>query len=148
MAGLQGAGKSSAIQRLLNTPRLAGALVLESDAIREMLSPLESAPKWRPSSERHVHGVIDNFVRGCLLHGRSVIVDSTNLTVKKRAHWIRIAEQLKARVECVLVDVSVETSIARSSRWIPAAGIRKHFKTFERPSIDEGFDCVVVIKGE
>ena len=134
MVGLPGSGNTTYSERLReqHSPQ---ALILSSDDIRWTMGST-----YKVAAEKYVRGVIENFTRGCMLHGRDVIVDATNLTKRHRADLIWWAQEVGAKIECHYVRCSSKESARRSAKWIPQEDIDKLTGQLEEPTIDEGFD--------
>lgn len=143
MVGLPGSGKSTYAERL-RTSETPKALILSSDDIRWTMNSMDD---YRSAGERYVRGVIENFARGCLLHGRDVIVDATNLTERHRKDALLWAREYDSKAECHYIRCSVRESARRSAKWIPKNDIERLEASFVEPNVNEGFDKLFIIDG-
>ncbi len=90
------------------------------------------------------------LIAAALAQGRSVAVDNTNATPTIRAPLVRLAREHGARVTAVYFPIDTRTAVARNrvregrSR-VPSVAIFTAAKKLVAPSIDEGFDQVIVV---
>lgn len=140
MCGFPGLGKTTYAERLVDTT-YPGALLLSSDDIRWTM---QQGSEFKADTERFVRGVIENFVRGCLRHNRSVIVDATNLTTAHRGELLWYAKEVQAECICYWVRGSVAKSKRQSERYITGADIDRLTSNFQEPTEDEGFKVVII----
>ena len=85
--------------------------------------------------------------------GKCIIVDATNATLERRAPLISIAKEWQIPIKCIWLKVNAKTCIQRAKerhekggKKIPAIAIYKINKTFVAPSVEEGFDEVVLVE--
>lgn len=89
------------------------------------------------------------YIEECLKEGRSVIVDDTNLTVSLRKQHIDLAKKFNARVRGIFMNTStvlLEQRQKRRRNSIPLSVIYKQIKELEVPTMEEGFDQLIVKK--
>jgi len=89
------------------------------------------------------------YIEECLKEGRSVIVDDTNLTAPLRKQHIDLAKKFNARVRGIFMNTSVALLEQRQKRRrnsIPLAVIYKQINELEVPTMEEGFDQLIVKK--
>jgi predicted kinase len=141
---MPGSGKSSYSETLRDSV-CPDALIVSSDDVRWTFS---QGREYKAAAERYVGEVMTAFVRGCLLYGRSVIHDATNLTRNKRAILAWYAREYGHRSELHYIRCSPKESERRSRKWIASAGIHHLADTFEEPQDDEGFNRMVTVDGE
>jgi predicted kinase len=136
--GLPGSGKSTYLQNL-------GACVLSSDAIRAVLAD--------DPADQSIHGRVFATLRYLLRHRLQIkrpltFIDATNLTVRERRQWIRMAELYGAQIEAVFFDVPVEVCMDRNrrrNRVVPEDALRKMAAKLVPPSPEEGFSQITVV---
>jgi hypothetical protein len=126
LIGLPGAGKSTFCAQRFDT----GYERVSKDALR-----LRRAPE-------RAH---DELVQRALAAGRSVVVDSTNVTVERRKHLIDIARAHGARVLGYVFEATARECAARNASRdgaarIPRIGIFAAAKRLVPPTRGEGFD--------
>jgi predicted kinase len=91
------------------------------------------------------------LIEGALAAGRSVVVDNTNVTVAERAPAISQARSHGARVIGFVFDCTTRECVARNATRvgrarIPNVGIFAAAKRFVRPTLEEGFDELYVVR--
>ena len=75
--------------------------------------------------------------------GKSVVIDATNPSKKKRAVFIKIAKEKKLFVRVIHITTSLEESLLQNNNRdikIPKIAFYVYRKNFEEPSKDEGND--------
>lgn len=93
------------------------------------------------------------LVAEALAAGRSVVVDNTNATRSSRAALVELGRAYGARVVAVWFDVPIGECLARNRRRqgrarVPDVAIFATARHLEPPTLDEGFDAVVVTTPE
>ncbi|EGG42186.1 hypothetical protein Nlim_0832 [Candidatus Nitrosarchaeum limnium SFB1] len=89
------------------------------------------------------------YIESCLKEGRSIIVDDTNLTVSIRKQHIDLAKKFNAKVREVFMNTSAALLEQRQKRRrdsIPLPVIYKQIKELEVPTMEEGFDQLIIKK--
>jgi len=85
-----------------------------------------------------------------LKKGNNVVIDNTNYTIEMREKFISIANE--EGVQCIAVHIN--TSMRQSQTWndtrgdsrTPTIVYYKYRKNFQEPTLEEGFDDIVVIE--
>lgn len=110
--GLPGAGKTTWCRQWM-----AGhpdAVYVSTDAIREHLY----GQRWNgvhADADPQVRHARDMAASDALRAGRDVLIDGTNLTAEKVAHWHWLADLLGADVQCIdLTGVPLDTCIRQA----------------------------------
>ena len=93
----------------------------------------------------------DMLLACCLQMGQRFVVDNTNRTVAERAKYIRAAREAHFRVIGYLFETDLETCLRRNEsraphERIPPKGIVGTYRRFERPTVDEGFDELFLVR--
>jgi len=136
--GLPGSGKSTHLQRL-------GVNAISSDAIRLQLAddPTDQ------TIHRRVFRAVRHLLRQRLALRRPVTyIDATNLTVKERRRYVKIARDRRCEIEALYFDVSPEICKSRNAgrpRVVPPEAIDRMAARLTRPTTAEGFTRVQVI---
>jgi hypothetical protein len=106
-AGLPGSGKSRFCRDLR---RRTGAIIVESDALRQTLFP---QPDHSRSESRRLFAAIHTALERLLRAGVHTIVDATNLAEWQREPLYAIAERTGARLVLVWLEAPPEVVRAR-----------------------------------
>ena len=85
----------------------------------------------------------------CVKEGKSVVFDATNSSSKKRSEYIEFAKKHNMKVVCVHMTTSLEVSYKRNKERDPENQVPKiaysvYTKHFENPSVEEGFELIVL----
>jgi len=136
--GLPGSGKSTHFMNL-------GANPISSDAIRRQLSDDET--------DQTIHGKVFATMRYLLrqrldLKRPVTYIDATNLTVKDRRPWLKIAQERGCEIEALYFDIPPEICKARNAkrgRIVPESAIDQMAAKLKPPTTAEGFDKIEVI---
>jgi predicted kinase len=103
-------------------------------------------PKTRRSDAR-----LMMEIEAALADGKSVVVDNTNPSVDVRAPLIALGRRYGARIIACYFEAEVKTVLVRNrlregAARVPDVAIFVTRKKLVPPSIDEGFDEIVVVK--
>lgn len=139
--GLPGSGKSTYFARL-------GANPISSDAIRLQLADDEN--------DQSIHARVFATVRYLLrqriaLHRDTTYIDATNLTRQDRKQFIKIARANGCAIEAIYFNVPLEICKARNAargRVVPEHALDLMAAKLVPPSVEEGFDRVVIVRPE
>jgi len=92
-------------------------------------------------------------IERALREGRPVVVDNTHPTVKDRETIIAMARRHGARVVGYFFDVTTRQAVARNADrgrtgtgHVPNVAIFRTAKRLERPTLEEGFDELFVVR--
>ncbi len=113
LTGPPASGKSSvtsALRRLLAAERIR-PVVLESDALREILTP---APTYEPEERDRFYGVLADLAALLVAQGFPVLVDAT---APRRLHRDRLRARIASFLE-VLVSAPLEIREARDPKGL------------------------------
>ena len=115
-------------------------------------------------AETHVHVSKDNFrsnkdrkgrqaqlIEEAFADGKNVVVDNTNASLEERQQVIDLAKKHGAKLVCYNfmtdVDGCLERNAQRSGKaFVPKVGMLSVAKRLVRPTKDEGFDEMYVVK--
>lgn len=139
MVGLPGSGKSTWLAR-------AGLTAISSDEVRRLLAD----DPTNQMIHRRVFATMRFLVKQRLAIGREITyVDATHLTRWERRPYIQLARLHDCEVEALFWDVPLEVCLERNrlrSRVVPESAIVEMAKRLVRPTTDEGFSHVAVIR--
>ena len=89
------------------------------------------------------------YIKKCLVQGKNVVIDDTNLTATIRKQHIDLAKEHNAKVRGIFMNTSralLEKRQQSRRNQFPLSVIYKQIKQLETPVSDEGFDELVVKK--
>lgn len=138
LCGLPGSGKSTYAEKL----KEKGYIVHSSDKIREELGDVNDQNK-----NVDVFNILHKRIKEDLKNGKNVCYDATNLSRKRRIAFIRELKNIPCKKECVLIATPYEMCMAQNckrERKVPFEVIYNMLKSFQIPSIYEGYDSVKI----
>ena len=89
------------------------------------------------------------YIEKCLIQGKNVVIDDTNLTVAIRKRHIDLAKKYNAQVRGILMNTSrvlLEKRQKSRREPFPLSVIYKQINQLETPLMEEGFDELIVKK--
>ena len=138
MIGLPMAGKSTWISENLGDQFIISAVYLRK---------YFSGQDYYEPAEPIVWAIRKYLLETVLCQGFDVIVDETNLYVKKRADMITLARKYRYKVDCVYIDTDKSICIKRAGDNIPLIkAINKMDRYREAPCMEEGFININEVK--
>lgn len=139
LVGLPGSGKSTWLER-------SGFTAISSDEVRRLLAD----DATDQTIHRRVFATMRLLVKQRLAIGReSTYVDATHLTCWERRPYIQLGQLNDCAVEALFFDLPIEICLERNrlrERVVPEAAIREMARRLVRPSVQEGFSRVTVIR--
>lgn len=90
-------------------------------------------------------GTISNIIKVIEKIDGDVIIEGYFGTRENRS---RVASAYNGEAKCIFLDISVEESIKRENRNRHPQILRNASRFFEPPTLDEGWDEIIVIRGE
>lgn len=152
--GIPASGKSTMSAQY----KKKGYLVLSSDAIRETITggtALEHIPQ---KDHSWLHSQVFEQIRlqtvAALRSGRSVVVDATNVSRKRRISFLKQLQPFHCPKKCMLFIAPVEVCMERNRKRsgnarIPDESLYRMICNFECPCLQEGWDEIIpVVSGE
>ena len=137
LVGLPGSGKSTYLERL-------GVGGLSSDAIRFWLADDQTIQ----TIHDRVFQTMRYLLRQRISLGRPVTyIDATNLSVEERSPYIGIGKSYGCEMEAVFFDIPLAVCRERNAkrhRVVPDDALEKMALKLVPPSLDEGFDRIVL----
>jgi predicted kinase len=138
LCGISGSGKSTWVKE-----KCRHYVVLCPDEFRRVLTGHD----FYGPAEESVWACVKTTAR--VLAGvqkRAILIDATAVTVSQRSQWVRMANELKVPIHCIILDVPLsickERNLARQ-RQVPDEVIERQAAQLEIPTESEGFSSVV-----
>jgi len=127
MVGYPGSGKSSVAKKICENERF---VLIQGDVYK-------TSPKMIKAAGDYVS------------EGKSIVFDATNSSFKKRYEYISFARKHGYKIVCVHVSTSLDVSYKRNKsrdpeNQVPKIAYSMYTKHFETPSVDEGFELIVL----
>lgn len=147
--GLPASGKSTFIEKLVNSDKKKEWVVLSSDKIREELYGNESV-QGKP---QEVFALMEKRLRYNLSQNKAnIIYDATNILSKHRRHILSIVKQNKEYMRnAVIIGTTFEQCLKnnqdranKGGRFVPPEVIDKMYHQYEPPHTFEGFNRIEV----
>lgn len=136
LVGLPGVGKSTWARQYIKEND--NTIHVSSDITRKTLFPFG----YENVSNELVFKTIHSDIKTNIANGVDVIYDATNLSRKKRRHFLKHIVR-GVRVDCVLFHEPIETIFerneTRAERHLPTDVITKYLRSFNIPLLSEGF---------
>lgn len=146
MVGLSYSGKSTLAKEIAIK---YNGVIHSSDAIRKELygdANIQANPQ-------KIFSKLGNRVIADLKEGKNVIYDATNLSFKRRVHFLKSIEKIPCKKICVVAIASLKEIFKRKADSIrevvvPAEVIYKQLQHFTVPYYYEGWDDIRVIQNK
>lgn len=129
-----------------------GYLILSSDEIREGLMAGANLESLTEKEKTRIHSQVFEIIRKktgeALKAGRSVVVDATNLSRKRRMSFLAQFKRFDCAKKCVLFITPVEICLERNrnrtgNARVPDEGMQRMLCNFECPYLWEGWDEII-----
>ena len=141
MVGLPASGKSTYAKEMADD----NTVVLSSDALRKELLGDERCQ----DDNDIVFKTLYRRAKECLLEGKDVVIDATNINMKARRRALANFANMDIRREAVVMATPYEVCLKRDKlreRTVGEEVIKKFLYRFEVPMAYEGFSCVAIVK--
>ena len=89
------------------------------------------------------------YIEECLIKGKSVVIDDTNLTEAIRKQHIELGKKYNAKIRGIFMNTSqgiLEKRQKSRRDQFPLSAIYKQLKQLETPLVGEGFDELIIKK--
>ena len=142
LCGIPGSGKSHCAEYL---EKEEGYVVHSSDKLREELGDVNDQSK-----NEEVFKILHQRVKEDLNAGKSVVYDATNLSRRRRVAFLQEIKNIPCRKVCVLIATPWEICLEQNDkrlRRVPDDVMWRMYKSFQMPSVYEGFDKVITFYG-
>ena len=138
MVGLPGSGKSTYAAKLA---KQYNAVVCSSDDLREKLF-------GNATNQKHnvdVFEVLHKNIKDALYSGQNVIMDSTNISYKRRMAFLQELKNIPCEKICVLMATPYDQCLKNDTlrdRHVPEYVIERMYRQFDIPWYYEGWDSI------
>lgn len=140
MVGLPASGKSTIANNLSKSDD--SFAIHSSDAIRKEL--YGSADIQIDNNK--VFQILHMRAKNDLLHGKNVCIDSTNISKKRRIHFLKMISSIPCKKICICVMTSYEHCILLNKqrvRQVPTDVIHRMYLNWNPPHKSEGWDAII-----
>lgn len=141
MIGLPASGKSIKAQELASE---YNATIFSSDALRKELYDDESMQ----GDNTKLFNTLHQQIKTHLKNGYSAILDSTNLSYKRRMAFLSELKRIPCEKICVLMATPYEECLKRNAereRKVPVDVIERMYRSFDVPYWYEGWDDIKIV---
>lgn len=139
--GLVASGKSTWAE---NNKDKLNVVIHSSDAIREEFGDINDQSK-----NNLVFETLHRRVKEDLIAGKNVIYDATNLSRKRRIHFLsNELQNIPCKKVCVLFATPYEICLKNNEnreRKVPEEVLERMYKSYEAPWYSEGFDEIQLV---
>lgn len=140
MVGLVGSGKSTYAKQLAEE---MSATVFSSDELRkEMFGDVDNQ-----ENNQKLFQELHKRIKECLKSGGNAIMDSTNISSKRRRAFLNELKNIDCRKECVIMATPYEQCLENNKnrdRVVPEWVIKRMYMKWQTPHRFEGFDNVSI----
>lgn len=144
IVGIQGSGKSTFAKELSKKENIE---IVSTDAIRKNNPGIEEYKVWEIVYKRMADLIKEN---------KDCIFDATSITKKVRKRFFDSLKvyNVEVNADCYFLDTDVDICVERVSKrnmdenelYLPVDVIYSYNERLEIPSVDEGFNKIIVIK--
>lgn len=141
MIGLPGSGKSYEVRKIAERE---DAIIVSSDAIRKEINGDESCQE----NGNKVFEIANKRVKDALASGRNVIMDSTNVSCKRRVAWVEEMKKYADEMIAVFMATPYEVCVERQGlrdRKVDEDIIKRMYHNFNVPWYYESWDRIEVV---
>lgn len=152
LCGVAGSGKSTWIKD--NLPKFEGySAVISRDQIR--FSMVAEDEEYFSKEDEVFEKFISDIRYFIKEEGvDNIIIDATHINKKSRNKVLQPLKRLlnKVKLNAVVVDVPLEVALNQNENrkgtraYVPRGVIRRMKQQFEMPSVEEGFDEIIVVR--
>ena len=144
LVGLPASGKSTYAKEL---SKIYNAVIVSSDDMRkELFGDINCQDK-----NDYLFNQLKKRIKEFLRDGKSVIMDATNISSKKRKSFLVELTHISCRKECVIVATPYEECLKRNKlrdRVVPEEVIKRMYLNWNTPYWFEGWDDIIIYHTE
>lgn len=144
LVGVQGSGKSTYAREFAKKENIE---VVSTDAVRKAYPGIEEYKVW---------DIVYEKMAKCLKEGKDCIFDATSITRKVRKRFFDSVGSfgVEVKADCIYLDTNIETCEKRvlkrnddpNELYLPPEVIFSYHERLEIPTVEEGFEKIVVVK--
>lgn len=141
LCGIPGSGKSTYCEKYKSNKDY---VIVSSDSVREELGDVNDQSK-----NTEVFEIVHNKIKETLKNGYNVIQDCTNLSRRRRIHFINNElKNIPCEKICVLFATPIEIckrNNANRERKVPEEVIERMVRNYDVPCMQEGWDDIQIV---
>jgi predicted kinase len=141
-------GKSTYIRN--NYPNVE--VISRDEIVMEVFGSRDYNLAFKEVDQKEVDRVLASRLKEANDSKKSVIIDMTNMTVKRRMATLRNFDKDFSKIAVVFTILSDEEYIKRNidrnskeNKWIPPFVIKSMIDSYQEPSIQEGYDRIITL---
>lgn len=141
-------GKSTYIRN--NYPKTE--VISRDEIVMEVFGSRDYNLAFKEVDQKEVDRVLATRLKEANDLKTSVIIDMTNMTVKRRMATLRNFDKDFSRVAVVFPILSEEEYTkrnidrnAKENKWIPPFVIKSMIDSYQEPTLDEGYDRIIIL---
>ena len=141
-------GKSTYIRN--NYPNVE--VISRDEIVMEVFGSRDYNLAFKEVDQKEVDRVLASRLKEANDSKKSVIIDMTNMTVKRRMATLRNFDKDFSKIAVVFPILSDEEYIKRNidrnskeNKWIPPFVIKSMIDSYQEPSIQEGYDRIITL---
>jgi predicted kinase len=141
-------GKSTYIRN--NYPNVQ--VISRDEIVMEVFGSRDYNLAFKEVDQKEVDRVLATRLKDANDLKTSVIIDMTNITVKRRMATLRNFDKDFSRIAVVFPILSDEEYTrrnidrnAKENKWIPPFVIKSMIDSYQEPTLEEGYDRIVII---
>ena len=141
-------GKSTYIRN--NYPNVE--VISRDEIVMEVFGSRDYNLAFKEVDQKEVDRVLASRLKEANDSKKSVIIDMTNMTAKRRLATLINFDEDFSRIAIVFPILSEEEYAKRNidrnskeNKWIPPAVIKSMIDSYEEPTLEEGYDRVIIL---
>ena len=141
-------GKSTYIRN--NYPNVQ--VISRDEIVMEVFGSRDYNLAFKEVDQKEVDRVLAKILKDTNDLKTNVIIDMTNMTVKRRMATLRNFDKDFSRIAVVFPILSDEEYSkrnigrnAKENKWIPPFVIKSMIDSYQEPTLDEGYDIIIIL---